>query len=170
MSQTSVSEFRNAYVQGQMHNPSIADTEQRIVDDSTNIVPGDVVVQGTADDDVKGAVAAFTKATFQGIAIWSGQAKEKALSTGVNTYADNEPIPILKRGIIAVLLGGTVAKGGTGFFVHTAAGASALHTWRADLDTDKASEVPGVYLSDGVSGDIVLFRLSVDAGIGSILT
>ena len=41
MTQTTVSEFRDQYVAGQLHNPSIADTESRIVDDSTNIVPGD---------------------------------------------------------------------------------------------------------------------------------
>ncbi len=170
MTQTSVSEFRDKYVAGQLHNPSIVDTESRLVDDSTNILPGDVVLQSTLDIDVVGAVAAFTKVTFQGIAIWNAFQNEKALSTGLNTYEDDQPIPILKRGVIAVLLGDTVAKGGTGFFVHTTGGDSTLHTWRIDLDTNKASEVPGVYLQGGDSGDIVLFRLSIDAGIGSVLT
>lgn len=94
---------------------------------------------------------------------------EKALSTGVNSYVDKDPIPILKEGIISVLLGGDVTEGGIGFFVHTV-GTSALHTWRADIDTDKASEVPGRYMEDGVSGDVVKFRLSTNAGTGSIIT
>lgn len=170
MAQTTVSEFRNTYVAGQLHDPSTAQTRTKIVDDSTNILPGDVVVKGTGQYDVKGAVAAFTKATFRGVAIWNAFQNEKALTTGVNSYSDDQPIPVLEEGIIAVLLGGTVTEGGTGFFVHTAGGASALHTWRADLDTDKASEVPGVYLQDGVSGNIVLFKLSRNAGIGSVLT
>lgn len=170
MSQTSVSEYRDTYVAGQLSDPSTAQTRNKIVDDSTNILPGDVVVKGTNQDDVKGAVAAFTKATFRGIAIWNAFQNEQALVTGVNSYEDDEPIPVLEEGVIAVLLGGTVTEGGTGFFVHTAGGASALHTWRADLDTDKAAEVPGVYLQDGVSGDIVRFKLNRSAGIGSILT
>ncbi len=170
MTQTTVTEFRANYVAGQVQNSSIADTASKIAETATSILPGDVVIKGSLEDDVTGVAAAFTKTTFRGIAIWSAFQNEKALSTGVNSYTDQDPIPILKRGVIAVLLGGTVVEGGTGFFVHTTGGASTLHTWRADLDTDKASQVPGVYLDDGVSGDVVRFRLSIDAGIGSILT
>lgn len=170
MTQTSVDEFRDQYVAGQIHDIATAKTQTLIVDDDTNIIPGDVVIQSTLDIDVKGAEAAFTKKTFQGVAVWNEFQNEKALSTGVNSYADDDPITVLRTGVIAVLLGDTVAKNGTGFFVHTAAGDSALHTWRIDLDTDKASEVPGYYLQGGDSGDIVLFQLEYAAGIGSVLT
>jgi hypothetical protein len=170
MTQTSVTEYRDQYIVGDIQDPSTCMTAVKIVDDSTNIVPGDVVVKASSENEVKGAVAAFTKATFRGVAVYGGLTNEKALTTGVNTYADNEPITILRKGVIPVLLGGTVTEGGTGFFVHTAGGASSLHTWRADLDTDKAAEVPGVYLQDGVSGETVLFQLEIAAGIGSVLT
>lgn len=170
MSQTAVSEYRANYVAGQLHNPSTAITASRIAETASAIIPGEVVIKGTLEGDVTGVAAAFTKATFRGIAIWNSFQNEKALSTGVNSYGDAEPIPILRKGVIAVLLDDTVVEGGTGFFVHTAAGDSDLHTWRIDLDTDKASEVPGVYLEDGVAGDIILFELDIMAGIGSILT
>lgn len=169
MTQTSVSEFRDQYIVGDIQNPTEATTMVKIVDDSTNILAGEVVVK-SSETEVKGAVAAFTKATFRGIAVLGLFTNEKALTTGVNSYTDNEPITFLRKGVIPVLLGGTVVEGGTGFFVHTAAGASALHTWRADLDTDKASEVPGVYLQGGASGETVLFQLEIAAGIGSVLT
>jgi len=169
MTQTTVSEFRDRLIAGQLVNPEEATTLVRIVDDATNILPGDVVVESTAAMAVKGAVAAFTQKTFMGIAVWSAFQNEKALSTGVNSYADEQPIVILRKGIIAVLLGDTVVKNEIGYFVHTA-GDSALHTWRIDLDTNTASQVPGYYLESGDSGDIVLFQVDIAAGIGSVLT
>ena len=170
MAQTTVDEFRDKYIVGDIQSPSTAMTAVKIVDEVNGIAPGEVVVKGSSEDEVTAADAVFTKATFRGVAAYSGFAKEKDISTGVNIYEDNDPITILRKGIIPVLLGGTVTEGGTGFYVHTTGGASALHTWRADLDTDKAAEVPGVYLQDGVSGDVVLFQLEIAAGIGSILT
>ena len=61
-------------------------------------------------------------------------------------------------------------KGGIAFFVHTAGGASTQYTWRADADTDKASETPAEFLEGGSSGDIVRVRLRMGAGLGSRLT
>ncbi len=168
MTQTTVSEFRDQYIVGDIQNPDEAVTAVRILDDATNVLPGEVVVT-SSDTEVKGAVAAFTQATFKGVAVHSGLNNEKALTTGVNSYTDDEPITYLRKGVIPVLLGDTVVADGVGFFVHTA-GDSALHTWRIDADTANASEVPGVYLQGGDSGDIVLFQLEAAAGIGSILT
>lgn len=170
MSQTTVDEFRKEYVQGQVHNPSIADTKEGIVDDSNPVYPGYLMIQGTDPDDVSIPVAAFTFDEIRGIVIWSGQDKEKALYTGINAYEDDDPLSLLQRGFIAVTLGGTVAKGDTAFFVHTTGGASPQWTYRNDLDTDKASEIPAVFQKAGVSGDIVLVRFSIDAAIAKILT
>lgn len=170
MSQTSVSEFRDTYIQGAIQNPNEAVTESRIVDDSTNILPGYPVVQGTNDLDVSLPSAAFTQAEFQGIAVYSDTAKEHAISTGVNSYADDEPITILKDGVIAVLVEDTVTKGEIVFAVHTTGGASTLYTYRGDLDTDKAAEIPATFEESGVSGDLVKIRLSSGAGLGSRLT
>ena len=170
MSQKEVKEFRDKYVQGQIHNPSIADTQEALVDDSNPVYPGYAMVQGTDDDDVSIPVAAFTFADFRGLVAWSGQAKEKALYTGDNSYSDDDPLTLLKRGFMAVKLGGTVAKGDTAFFVHTSGGVSAQWTYRNDLDTDKASEIPAVFEDAGVSGDIVLLRVSIDAAIAKTLT
>ena len=170
MSQTTVKEFRDRYVQGQIQNPSIADTEEGIVDDANPIYGGYTMIQGTNEKDRSLPVAAFTFAAFRGLAVWSGQAKEKNLYTGDNSYSDDDPITLLKRGIIPVLLGETVVKGDTAFFVHTAGGASPIFTYRNDLDTNKASEIPAVFEQGGVSGDIVLLRVSIDAAIAKILT
>ncbi len=166
MTQTSVSEFRDQYIVGDIQNPDEAVTMTKIVDDSTNILAGEVVVKSSATE-VKGAAAAFDQSTFRGIAVYGGLTNEKAISTGINSYADDEPITILRKGVIPVLLGDTVAEGGTGFFVHTAGGDSALHTWRIDADTANAAEVSGVYLSDGDSGDVILFQLEIAGAIGS---
>lgn len=169
MSQTTVSEFRANFVAGQISDPSVAKTRQKVAETATAILPGEVVIKGTLEDDVTGVAAAFTQTTFRGISIHSGFANEKALSTGVNSYADQDPIPIMEAGTIAVLLGEDVTEGGIGYFVHTV-GASALHTWRSDLDTNKASQVPGRYLQDGVSGEVILLKLDDAAGLGSVLT
>ena len=170
MSQTTVQEYRDPYVQGQIHNPNIADTQEAIVDDSNPIYPGYTVIQGTDPDDISVPIAAFTFDEIRGIVTWSGQAKEKSLYTGVNYFEDDDPLTLLKRGLIAVTLGGTVAKGDTAFFVHTAGGASAQWTYRNDLDTDKASEIPATFEAAGISGDIVLVRFTIDAAIAKILT
>ncbi len=169
MTQTRVSEYRDQYIVGDIQDPTVAMTAVKILDDSTNVLAGEVVVK-SSETEVKGAVAAFTQSTFRGIAVYGGLTNEKTLTTGVNSYTDDEPITYLRKGIIPVLLGDTVVEGGIGFFVHTAAGDSALHTWRVDADTNKASEVPGVYLQGGDSGDVVLFQLEIAAGIGSTLT
>ncbi len=169
MAQTTVSEFRDRLVAGQIYSPAEATTLVRILDDDTNMLPGEVAVQSTLADDVKGAEAAFTQKEFQGIAIWNEFQNEKALTTGVNSYADDDPVVLLRKGIIGVLLGDTVAKNDIGYFTHTTDD-SAAKTWRIDLDTDKASQVPGFYLEAGDSGDIVLFQLDIAAGIGSTLT
>jgi hypothetical protein len=169
MTQTSVNEFRDRLVAGQVVDLETAETLVRILDDDTNMKPGEVAVQSTAEADVKGAEAAFTQKTFQGIAIWSEFQNEKALTTGVNSYADDQPVTLLRKGTIAVLLGDTVVKNDIGYFTHTTDD-SVAKTWRIDLDTDKASQVPGYYLEGGDSGDIVLFYLDIAAGIGSTLT
>ena len=170
MAQTSVTEYRARDIQGQIINPTEAVTEVRIVDDSDNITAGLTVVQSTADIDVALPDAAFTKAEFQGIAVWDGVDREKALSTGINTYEDDSPITLLLEGVTAVPVTDTVSKNGTVFFVHTTGGASTKHTYRSDLDTDKASEIPAYYLEDGTTGNLVRIRVSKKAGLGSLLT
>jgi len=169
MSQTTVSEFRETFVQGQVSNPSIADNDSKIVD-GTSIQQGWAVIKGSNQDDVTVPAAAFTQTTIRGVAMQNPFQNEQALTTGINIYEDDQPIPVLKKGKIAVLLGGTVTEGGIAFFVHTTGGASTINTWRGDLDTDKASEVPARFDSDGVSGDIVLIRLDTGSALGSILT
>jgi len=168
MTQSTVNEFRANFVAGQLSDPAVAQTRQKVAETATAILPGQVVIKGTLEDDVTGVAAAFSQTDFRGITIHSGFANEKALSTGVNSYGDQDPIPILEKGVIAVLLGGDVTEGGIGWFVHTV-GTSAVHTWRADIDTDKASQVPGRYLQDGVSGEVILLKLDDGAGLGSIL-
>lgn len=170
MSQTTVTEYQDQYVAGQIHNPNEAKTRTHVVNDSNGIPYGRAVIKGTAENEVKNPTAAFTKAVFRGIAAWTPVGTEKALLTGTNTVANDEEIYILKTGVISVLVTDTVTEGGTVFYTHTTGGASTLYTFRSDLDTDKASEIPAVFLEDGVTGDIVKIQLMYAAGIGSILT
>lgn len=170
MAQTTVSEYRDAYVVGQILNPEEAVTETRIVEESTGLIPGNVAIQGTDDIEVARADAAFTQETFQGIVVYSDVGREKALTTGTVTYEDASEVTILKDGVIAVPITDTVTKNEIVFFTHTTGGASTLHTYRGDLDTDKAAEIPAYFLDSGVTGDIVRIRVRTGAGLGSRLS
>ena len=76
-------------------------------------------------------------------------------------------VTVLQEGDIAVELGATVSANDDAFYVNTPGGASVQYTWRNDVDTDKAVQVPGKFRQAGVSGDIVMMRFNTDAVLGS---
>ncbi len=157
--QTSHSEYRDKYVAGQIVGDDFR-LETMIAEDASNIDPGMIVIKGTADKQAKKPTAAFAPATIQGIVI-NNQRLEKAISTGDRAIQDEETFTVLTRGKIAVPVTDTVARGETAWFVHTV-GTSAVHTWRGDIDTNKASKIPGRYLEAGTTGDIVLVEINLD--------
>lgn len=142
-------------------------TAPRTADGATAIVAGQAVIASTADFDVILPVAAFTFAEFQGVVGLSRVDDEKALITGVKEYTANEALTLVREGRVAVFVDDTVAKDGAVWFVHTA-GASALHTFRSDIDTAAASKIPAVYEEAGVAGDLVWIRISDGARTASL--
>lgn len=166
--QTSVTD-RVTRIQGRINVFDSPKTSARTADGSTAIDPGMAVIKSTADYDVVLPAAAFTEIQFQGVVAWSPMQPEQALTTGDKSYSANDDLTIIEDGIVEVLVTDTVAKDGVCWFVHTAGGASTIHTFRSDIDTDKASSIPAIYLEDGVSGDIVKIRVSAGARISTAL-
>jgi hypothetical protein len=166
--QTSVVD-RRTRIQGRVNAFDQVSTSVRTADGATAIDPGMAVIKSTADNDVILPAAAFTEIQFQGVVAWSPMDKEQALTTGDKSYVANDPLTIVTDGIVEVLVTDTVAKDGVCWFVHTAGGASTIHTFRSDIDTDKAASIPAIYLEDGVSGDIVRIKISDGARIGTAL-
>lgn len=166
--QTSVTD-RVTRIQGRINPFGQISTATRTADGATAIDPGMAVIKSTADTDVILPAAAFTEIQFQGVVALSFLDKEQALSTGDKSYVANDVLTIIEDGDVEVLVEDTVAKDGVAWFVHTTGGASSLHTFRSDIDTDKASSIPAIFLEDGVTGDIVKIRVSAGARIGTAL-
>lgn len=165
--QTAVTD-RVTKIQGQFNPFDQITTDTRTADGATAIEAGMAVIKSTADTDVILPAAAFTEIAFQGVVGYSPVDTEQTLLTGVRTYVANDVLTIVRDGKVFVLVDDTVAKDGVVWFVHTAGGDSDLHTYRIDIDTDKASAIPAVYETDGVAGDLVLIRVSEGARIATI--
>jgi hypothetical protein len=165
--QTSVTD-RTTRIQGRYNATEPIITETRTADGSTAIDPGMAVIKSTADYDVTLPTATFSLVAFQGVVGWSPLDKEKAISTGDKSYVANDELTIVIDGVVEVLVTDTVAKDGAVYFTHTA-GDSDVHTFRADLDTNKAQLIPAIYMEDGVSGDIVRIRISQGARTASLI-
>lgn len=114
------------------------------------------------------SVEPFTQKDIAGIVVnpvSGGIAKRFA--DGVINYKFGAEITVLEEGDIAIELGSDVKENNDAFYVHTPGGASPLHTYRNDADTDKAVQIPGRFRQDGVKGDIVKMRFNTDAVLGS---
>jgi hypothetical protein len=127
----------------------------------------------TAEADRTSETLTYTVVTFvlkdiAGIVVkpvTGGRAKR--FSDGYLKYSLGDVMTILKEGDVAVELGATVSAQDDAFYVNSPGGASAQYTWRNDVDTDKAVQVPGRFLQAGVSGDIVMMRFNLDAVLGT---
>lgn len=114
------------------------------------------------------SVPSFDQKDIVGIVVKpvsGGQAKR--FSDGVINYKLGDSMTLLEEGDIAIELGSDVKEKDDVFYVHTPGGASPLHTYRNDADTDKATQIPGQFRQDGVEGDIIKIRFNTDAVLGS---
>lgn len=166
--QTSVTD-RETEIQGQFNPFDQITTDTRTADGATAIDPGMAVIKSTLDTDVILPAAAFTEIAFQGVVGLSLVDKEQNILTGDKSFVANDVLTIVTDGKIFVLVDDTVAKDTPCYFVHTAGGASAIHTFRSDADTARASTIPAVYLTDGVADDLVQIRVSEGARISTVL-
>jgi len=160
--QTSHNEYRSKYSVGQLIGQDNR-IETVISEDAGDIDIGQSVFKGTNDNQAKKPTGAFTLAAFQGVVI-KNQVLEKAIGTGNLAIEDEESFSVVTKGRIAVLVEDTVAKGDDVFFVHTA-GTSSQYTYRTDLDTNKASQIPAKFLESGVTGDILLIDVNADLSV-----
>ena len=136
-----------------------------VIDDgsfSFNAIVGDNT--GTLDY----SVPAFTQKDIAGIVykpVTGGRAKNFYDGFLANRLGDM--MTIVQEADIAIELGGTVSANDDAFYVNTPGGASAVGTFRNDVDTDKAVQIPGRFQQHGVAGDIVMMRFNLDAVLGS---
>ncbi len=165
--QTAHSEYRSRFAAGQLIGDNhVIDTY--ISEHATDFDVGTVVCKGTADDQVlllDSSAEASDWEDLRGIVI-QNQSLEKAISTGERKISDEDPVSVLRKGRIAVLVTDTVAKGEVVWFCHTTGGASTVYTYRNDIDTDKAVAIPAIYAEAGVTGDIV--PIDVDFVTGAL--
>ncbi len=157
-------------IQGRINPVGAVNTSTRIADGATAINAGMAVIKSTADNAVILPAAAFTYANFQGVVGFSPVDTEATISAGSREYDSGDVLTIAKSAEVEILLGGTVTKDADLFFVHTAGGASLIHTFRADADTARASAVPMIANEGGVAGQVIKAQVSEDARISQLLT
>jgi hypothetical protein len=164
--QTSVQAFTEQWQEGQITRGEIDDWSLTN-EDVTVMKVGQAVIKGTDPRrQGKKPVAAFTFDQFGGVIIGATGLSEKAQLDGSLDIVTGQGFTVNRKGYMAVKVTDTVAVDGDVFFTHTGGGASAVHTFRADNDTDKASKIPAVYKQAGVSGDIVEIKINEDMQIG----
>lgn len=166
MAQTTFQENISAGFDGQLYKAAALDgIDTAINEGATAVGPNNLVLKGTNRKDAILPAAAFTFQDIAGISFYETN-NQKTLRTNVVSYAQFDDFSILKKGEMFVSITGTVTKDQNLFFVHTTGGASAIHTWRGDLDTDKASKTPVIALQAGTSGDVIRIRINTDMQIG----
>ena len=165
--QTSVETYQKQWTEGQVTRGDKR-RDWTVYNESVGSVKvGYTVLKGT--DPRRQAIlpaAAFGFGDFSGIAIHAIGISEKALGTGALNIVTDQGFTTIREGYVAVKLGATVAAGDYVFVVHTTGGATALYGYRKDLDTDKASKIPAIYMQGGVSGDIVEIYVNDAMAIG----
>lgn len=173
--QTSVLVRSKPLYNGQITRMHELEDGSALNEDVTAMKIGYVAVVGT-DPNTQGKkpTAAFTFDDVLGIVYSAVGISEKALSTGAVDIVTNQRFAYARKGYIAVRVtstaGLTITKGENAFFVHTTGGDSTQWTFRNDLDTDKASKLPAIFMESktiGAGGDeIVELKINADMAIG----
>ena len=170
MAQTVVNEFQDKWQKGMVGTSHYVRDTTAISEVAGEVEFGELLLIGSSDPE-EGAVrpaAAFAQNRIKGIVMApvSGGV-QKRYSDGAIFFEQGDSMTLVQEGDIAVLLDDNVSAFDNVFYVHTAGGASAQYTYRNDLDTDKASQIPAQFLEAGSPGDIVLIRFNTDAFLGS---
>lgn len=165
MPQTVNKQYQDKFVAGQITR-SDAITDTIVSEDSGTLKVEDLVIKGTARKGALLPVAAFLFPVIVGIVV-RDPARAQTFRTGGVTYETDEHVAVLGKGFMTITLTEAVSKGDKMFFVHTV-GASPVHTWRSDLDTNKASAAPMIAQEAGGIGDIIEVLVNLDMGIGIV--
>ena len=164
MSQTVNKQYQDKYFSGQCTR-SGALTDTAVSEESGTIKVEDLLIKGVEKKGADLPAAAFVFADIYGIVL-RDTSKAQTFRTGGVSYEEDDHIGVLRKGYMAVTLSQVVLKGDKLFFVHTAGGASAIHTWRKDADTARASKAPVEALTAGGIGDIIEVLVNLDMGLG----
>ncbi|MFW6086150.1 MAG: structural cement protein Gp24 [Myxococcota bacterium] len=152
--QTEYNQNPDIGMEGQLAQPAqFQDIASGKVETEDGIAPGLGVVQGTEDDQV---AIADDSATIVGVSVLR-VARETA------TWAENEVMPVLKKGYIYVRVEDAVSKHGDAFVRHTAPGSETVGAFRSDGDGGNARSFPGVFRSDAGAGELALLEVDVTA-------
>lgn len=162
--QATTSQYQDQYFGGQVTR-SDAVLESTISEDAGNIKIEGLVLKGASKNGGVSPSSAFTFQEIKGVVIKEVNKPQTDGTQEIN-YVDGDAFTTIRKGYMALTLSGSVAKGGKLFYVHTAGGASALGTWRGDLDTNKASATPIIAQEAGVAGDVIEVLINCDMQIG----
>ncbi len=162
--QTTHTRFQVTGFNGQISSNSGLETVTGVSEDAIAIKPGYLVELGTSKNGVVLPANAFTTKELLGV-VGLETNKEKKLDTGVIEYDDGDNMVVVRRGYMFLTIADTITKGEYLFSVHTTAGASELYEWRADLDTNKASQSPVIAMESGVDGDTIEVFVDITSGI-----
>lgn len=175
MTQTSVDVRSAQWYDGQITRPQDLDDRTALNEDTTAFKIGYAAIAGTdPDTQMKKPAAAFTFDQFVGVVYSAVGISEKALSTGTIDIVTNQRAVYARKGYMAILVtstaGLTITKGEDVFFVHTTGGDSTQWTYRNDLDTDKASKIPAIFMQSATvaaGGSAILeIKINADMSIG----
>lgn len=148
MSQTAYQNEPSAGVVG-----ALVGTDNEV--DSTYIAegavrPGQYVIFDAVTKKCKHPAAAPTANTRFGVAI------RKPYGQNDGAYSDGDPVNVLVRGRIRITSEDALAINANVFVRHIAAGAEELGAFRSDADTADAAAVPGLYVREAGTTNIVL--------------
>jgi hypothetical protein len=166
--QTTYTAERLKYIEGQNTRSQDLVTNHAVSEDATNINFGALVIQGAAKNGVVLPTAAFTFQDIAGVVLYGEVSKEHQNDTGSLYYTQEDVMSIIAKGYVAVKITSAITKGQNLYFVHTAGGASPIHTFRLDADTANASKTPMIATDSGVSGDIIEAKINLDMAIGTV--
>ena len=171
--QTTVDAQSGRWYEGQIPRPQNLDDKKALNEDATAMKVGQLVIAGTdPNTQAKKPVAAFTYGDILGVIYDAVGIREKALDTGEIDIETNRLFAYMREGYMAVEVASTaglsIVKGTNAFFCHTA-GDTPQHKWRNDLDTNKASKAPVIFMESvtvGAGGTaIVEVKVHMDSAI-----
>lgn len=151
-------QYPNERYEGQIDTLEVGNNIGHAFAEDSDLPFGLAVVQGTADNQVKLAVA--TGGDFRGITVRNLSVSNDS-ATGLAAYADGEAVTYRNFGSIVVVAEVAVTKDDPVFFRHTAgAGGTVIGSLRNDADTATADAITGAYFAETAAiGDLVRITL-----------
>lgn len=150
--------------EGQIANLEDAVVRTGINADTTQLIFGRALCKGTGDKDLILPVDA--NSSLMGIAVASDTFEKRA---NFSLNSDNDmgfpllwTVAYLVRGVIGVKLAQNVTPASPVWFIHTPNTGQRKGQFRADIDTNRAIQIPNArYLRSGVAGSVVPLSINL---------